>query len=73
MTPVFELYFVRCGSKVDNEKDMYIKDIGLHVQNLLNHSRLNGQHDWEDLYDHLMSMKTFTLIVNYHIHMNSKN
>jgi hypothetical protein len=55
---------VRCGSKVGHQKDMYLNDIGLYVQNMLNHSRLNGQHDWGGPCDHLMSMRTFTLIVD---------
>ena len=29
-----------------------------------NHARLNSQHNWGDLYDHLMSMRIFTLIMN---------
>ena len=28
------------------------------------HSRLNGQRNWGDLYENLMSMKIFTLIIN---------
>ena len=29
-----------------------------------NHSRFNDRHDWGNLYDHLMSMAIFTLIIN---------
>ena len=31
---------------------------------MVDDSRLNSQHNWADLYDHLMSMKMFTLILN---------
>ena len=27
----------------------------------VNHSKLNSQHDWRDLHDHLKSMRIFTL------------
>ena len=56
---------------------MCLKEIGLRAQNSLtilrdwiarskfhNCARLNNQHNWEDLYDHLMSTGTFTLIMN---------
>ena len=36
---------VRCGSKNEHQKDM-CKSYVLHAQNMLNHSSLNGQHDW---------------------------
>jgi hypothetical protein len=39
-----------------------LKEIGLSVQNM--HSKLNSQHDWEDLYDQLPSTGIFTLIMN---------
>jgi hypothetical protein len=29
-----------------------------------NHYRLNNQHNWEDLYDHLVSIRIFTLTMN---------
>jgi hypothetical protein len=29
-----------------------------------NHSKFNSQHNWEDLHDHLMSTRIFTLIIN---------
>ena len=28
------------------------------------HSRLNSEHDWRDIYDHLMSLRMFTLTLN---------
>jgi hypothetical protein len=42
---------------------MCLKEIGVSAQNMLNHSRLNSQHNWGGLYDHSMSMRTFTVIV----------
>ena len=39
------------------------KEIGVSAQNMLNHSRLNSQHNWGGLYDHSMSMRIFTVIV----------
>ena len=39
----------------------------------VNHSTVNNQHNWEDLYDHLMSMSIFTLIMDKTFHMNSRN
>ena len=29
-----------------------------------NYSKLSSQHNWEDLYDHLISMRNFTLIMS---------
>ena len=30
-----------------------------------NHSKIDSEHDWEDLYNHLMNMRaTFTLMMN---------
>ena len=42
---------------------MCIKQIGLNAQNYASHSKLNGQHDWRDLYDHLMGMSILTMIM----------
>ena len=33
--PMFERNVSRCGSKNEHQKNMYVLDIGLHVQNLL--------------------------------------
>lgn len=49
----------------------WIANLRLYVD----HSKFNNQveHDWENLYDHLMSMGIFTkLITNKKIHTNSK-
>ena len=37
------------------------------------HSKLNSGHNWDDLYDHFMTMRIFTLIMNQDIHMSSEN
>ena len=61
-TPVFEWYVVWCGYKNKYEKDICLKEIGLHAQNMITILSLS-QHDWGDLYDHLLSTKIFTLII----------
>ena len=63
-TSIFEWCVVRCGSKNGHHKGiMCLKEIGVSAQNMLNHSRLNSQHNWGGLYDHSMSMRIFTVIV----------
>ena len=42
---------------------MSIKQIGHGAQNYPNHSKLNGQHDWRDMYDHLMDMRILAMIM----------
>jgi hypothetical protein len=54
---------VRCGSKNGYRKGMYLKDIGLHVQNYDNCSIFNSQHNPGNLYYRLMSMIIFILIL----------
>ena len=39
------------------------KTIGLSAQNYANHSKLNGQHDRMDLYDHLMGTSILSMIM----------
>ena len=34
-TPIFEWCVVRCGSKNGYQKDMCLKEIGLHAQNMI--------------------------------------
>jgi hypothetical protein len=67
-TPKFEWYFLRCGSKIRHQKDTmcWKFEIGLRAQNMQTHPRTNSQHDWGDLYDHLMSTTSSSLrrIVN---------
>ena len=72
--PIFEWNAVRRGFKNRHQNDMCLKEIGLYDESILNHSRLNNQHDWENLYDHLMSKKIFTFILNcWDFHMRSKS
>ena len=54
-TPIYEWYVVRSGSKNGHQTDMCSK--------YAKHSRSNSQHDWGELYDHLMSTKILTLIM----------
>ena len=57
---------VWCGSKTKH-KDLCLKEIELRAQNIYiyeNHSRLKSQHNFDELYDHSMSMRIFTLIMN---------
>jgi hypothetical protein len=61
------------GFKNGYQKDMYLKEIELRAQNVIIHSRLNGQHNWRDLYDYLMSTIIFTLILNKDIHVSSES
>ena len=63
-TPTFEWYVIyRCGSKDGYQKDMFKRDWTT-CSKYDNHSRPKGQHDWEDLYDHLMNMRIFVKIMN---------
>ena len=57
-TPIFEWSVVRCGSKNRHPKDVCLKEIEQRAQ------KINNRHDWKDLYDHLMSTRIFTLIMN---------
>ena len=43
---------------------MCLEEIGHCAQRYANHARFSGQHDWGDLYGHLMSTRIFTLIMN---------
>ena len=54
LTPIFEWYVVRFGSKNEHQKDMCLK--GLTCLNYVNHFRRDNQHDFGDLYEHSMSM-----------------
>ena len=53
--------------QAETKKTCLKKIIGLCAQNILQcdiNSRLNSQHNWRDLYNHLMSARIFTLITN---------
>ena len=63
-TLIFEWYVVWCGSKNKYQKDTCLKEIGLHAQNMITIvasiiDLLGG-----NLYDHSMSTRIFTLILN---------
>ena len=64
-TSIFEWCVVRYGCKNGHQKDiMCFKEIGLCAQNMLNHSRLNNQHNCGgDLYD----------IINVHKDLHFEN
>ena len=60
---IFEWCVVRYGCKNGHQKDIIcVKEIGLCAQNILNHSRLNYQHNCGGTYmTILMSVRIFTL------------
>ena len=64
-TSFFKWYVVMCGSKNGHKKYMYLKEIGLRAQYMMTilGSIVNiiGR---GNLYDHLMSTRIFTLIMN---------
>ena len=62
-TPIFEWCVVRCGSMNGYQKDVFERDWTT-CSKYDNHSRLNSQCNWGNLYDHLMGMRIFTFIVN---------
>ena len=62
--PLFEWYVVKCDSKNIYQEDMYSKDIGLRAQKHDNYSRLSNQQIWEHRYDHFVSMRIFTSIMD---------
>ena len=62
-TAMFEWCVVSCGCKNALKKDLCWREIGLCAENV-NHSRLNSQDNWGDLYDYLMSTRIFTLTMS---------
>ena len=59
---IFEQYVVRCGSK-NGHQMMCLKEIGLSAQNML--TILSSIiYMFEDLYDHLLSTRILSLIMN---------
>ena len=64
-TPISEWYVVRCGSNNGYLRDMCSKDIGLRVQNVMTVlSLIVNIIDGDLLYDHFMSIRIFTLMIN---------
>jgi hypothetical protein len=56
-TPKLRWYGVRCGSTNGHQKDLCFGTDWSSCSECANHSKLNRQHDWGDLYDHLMSAR----------------
>ena len=61
-TSIFEWYVIRYGSKNGHQKDVSKREWTMCSRND-NHSSLNRQHSWRDLYGHLISTRIFTLRV----------
>ena len=55
----FKMWF-DVAPRTDTKEYMCLKQIELHAQNMITIS----QHNWGDLYDHLMNTSIFTLIMN---------
>jgi hypothetical protein len=62
--PIFELDTVWCGSKNGYQKDLCLQEIGVHAQNMIVNLGSIANHDWGDLYDHLMSTNIFNFILD---------
>ena len=45
LTPIFEWYVVRCGSKNGYQEDMCLEEIGLRAQIIITISKFNSQHN----------------------------
>ena len=72
-TPIFNWYVVWCGSKNGYQKHVLQKDWTM-CPRYDNHSKVNSQLYWGDLYDQVMSTRIFILIVNeIFVRGNSKN
>ena len=63
-TSILERYVVRCGSKKQISKRHVFERDWTKCSKYAKHSKFNNQHDLEDMYDHLMSTRNFTLIIN---------
>ena len=61
MTSRFEWYVIRCGTKNEYQKDVFWIDRTT-CSKYDNHSTFKGQHNWGNLYEHLMSTRIFILI-----------
>jgi hypothetical protein len=53
-----------CGSKIGHQEGMCLKEIRLHAHNMLTILGSMVNTTGGDLYDRLMSMRIFTLIIN---------
>ena len=45
-TLILEWHVGRCGFKNRCQKDMFLKEIGLRMQNMLNCCKFNSPHNW---------------------------
>ena len=66
-TPLYEWYVVTCESKNGHQEDVKcLQKIEVRTcSKYANHSRFNNQHDWGNLYDHLMNTRViWPLIMN---------
>ena len=60
-----EEYVIRCASKNKYHEDiMYLKKNQTMCSKYDNQYRLNSQHHWVNLYDHLTSKRIFTFMMN---------
>ena len=71
-TPIFERCVVGCESKNKHQKDMCLKEIGLHASKHANHSRLNSQLNWGDLFDLLMVHCQWTFSIHNNVMLPPK-
>ena len=55
-TPIFECMWLDVNPRIDLKEDTCFNENT--CSKYVKHSRFNSQHTWEDLYDHLMSMKS---------------
>lgn len=69
-TLVFDWYVIRCGSNNGQQINMSLKEIGLYMQTILC-SKVNIIRRGGGVWDHLMNMTIFTLILRG-IHMSSR-
>ena len=63
---------IRRDSKNKHQKNMCSKEIGLRAQNIVTVLSLIVNTTEKNLYNHLISTRRFTLIMNKNIHMSSK-
>ena len=69
-TPRCKCWVIRCGSKNGNQKNTCLNEIELvSVWKVVNHPRLNSQHDWRGLCEHVIGQRIYILITNKMFHM----
>ena len=60
-TPLFEWCEAMCGSRNGHQKDVFKRECSIST-NVVSCSRFNKEHNWGDLYDHVLRYITFTHI-----------